>query len=230
MNSSPQQIDFSTVLASAVHDMKNSLCLLLQSIETLSATISKQNPEAAVELASLHYEASRVNTGLMQLLSLYKADYQGLPVSVEECYLQDLFDDLTAMNENYASQKHIKLVVNVAPELTWYFDRDLITILLNDVIVNAMRYGKERIAVSAKHDHGFLIVTVEDDGPGYPASMLESCESPAQNFDIGAGRTGLGIFFAKLIASGHVDGDKVGSIHLENNGRLGGSVFTLKLP
>lgn len=230
MNSASQQIDFSTVLASAVHDMKNSLCLLLQSIESLSATISKQNPDAASELATLHYEASRVNTGLMQLLSLYKADYHQYPVNIEECYLVDLFDDLISMNENYVAQKGINLTIDYDKDLTWYLDRDLVGILLNDIVLNAMRYGQKKIHIQAKESHGFLYIIVEDDGPGYPDAMLEVSNVPMQEFDIQAGRTGLGLFFAKLIAGGHTDGNNFGTIHLENNGRLGGSVFTLKLP
>ena len=46
MSSSKQvtsTIDFSSVLAAAVHDMKNSLFLLIQSIETLSDALSPQD-------------------------------------------------------------------------------------------------------------------------------------------------------------------------------------------
>jgi len=40
----------------------------------------------------------------------------------------------------------------------------------------------------------------------------------------------LGLFFAKLIANAHSQGDKVGSIALSNGGSLGGSVFEVKIP
>jgi signal transduction histidine kinase len=151
-------------------------------------------------------------------------------VNIDECYLEDLFDDLVAMNENYILHKNMQLDLDFDSELAWYLDRDLINILLNDILINAMRYGKKTIAVKAKRQDGFLTIQVEDDGPGYPESMLKINTENMQDFDLGAGRTGLGLFFARLIAEAHSEDGKVGTIHLENNGRLGGSVFTLSLP
>ena len=41
-------IDFSTVLAAAVHDMKNSLCLLRQTIEDLTKAMPPENPDPGI--------------------------------------------------------------------------------------------------------------------------------------------------------------------------------------
>ena len=43
-------------------------------------------------------------------------------------------------------------------------------------------------------------------------------------------RTGLGLFFAKLIAEAHEYKGQQGFIKLENSSSLGGSRFTLYLP
>ena len=68
------EIDFATVLASAVHDMKNSLCMLLQSMESLQQSLAPESNSASQELARIHYEATRLNTNLLQLLSLYRIE------------------------------------------------------------------------------------------------------------------------------------------------------------
>ncbi len=230
MIESEKKIDFSILLASAVHEMKNSLSLLLQSIETLSTNIEKQNPEASKELASLHYEASRVNTGLMQLLSLYRVELDRLPLNVDQHYIEDLIEDLIATNGNYIENKNMQLDVNVADDLAWFLDADLINLLLNDVLVNAMRYSNDKISIEAYVEDDYLLIKVQDDGPGYPDSMLRASHTSMQRFDINTGRTGLGLFFAGMIAKAHSIDARLGSIHLENNGELGGSVFTLKLP
>ena len=47
--------DFSTVLASSVHDMKNSLCLLIQMIEEVSEQVTDSS--ATEKMAKVHYEA-----------------------------------------------------------------------------------------------------------------------------------------------------------------------------
>ena len=50
MSQSKDYIDFATVLASAVHDMKNSLLLLSQTIEQLSDIVPKDNQQAVDHL------------------------------------------------------------------------------------------------------------------------------------------------------------------------------------
>lgn len=223
-------IDFSSVLASAVHDMKNSLLLLRQSIEDLSKSVSKENVKATEHLASAHYESARLNTGLVQLLSLYRAEMENLPINVDECFIEDLIDKLQANNESYIQHKNMQLEIEQQPDLAWYIDGDLINLLLNDMLVNATRYSKKRIRLSAFEQDGYLVFKVEDDGDGYPERMLKANTVKMQEFNISQGRTGLGLFFARMIAEAHSKGDRKGEIVLENGGELGGSVFTLKLP
>ena len=122
------------------------------------------------------------------------------------------------------------LEVSQSADLVWYLDADLIGILLNDVLINAMRYSKKNILLSVYTEHKHLVFKVEDDGPGYPQSMLEAQSIHMQQCDIGEGRTGLGLYFARLIAKAHTKGETEGKIYLENGGSLGGSVFILTLP
>jgi K+-sensing histidine kinase KdpD len=230
MENKGQSIDFATVLGSAVHDMKNSLSLLIQSIENLGKTIDEGNPDSAENLASAHYEASRLNTGLVQLLSLYRAGMDSLPLSIDEHYVEDVVDEILAANENYINHKKISLNVDQEEDLLGYFDADLIILLLNDMLINSMRYSNNNILLKVYSEDDYLVFQVEDDGPGYPKSMLEANNITMQNYDISQGRTGLGLFFARLIAQAHNNSERQGSISLANGGSLGGSVFTLRLP
>lgn len=227
---SKQDIDFSTVLASAVHDMKSSLNLLKQSIDGLNMCIDKNDPKANGFMSTAHYESSRLNTGLVQLLSLYRAELENLPINEDECFVEDLLDNIFIAHEQYLGHKNMTLDIEQTPDLVKYFDIELITLLLNDILVNAMRYGKSKLLITAFEQDNWLCIRVEDDGQGYPASMLKSNEIEMQDVKISEGRTGLGLFFARLIAEAHRRGDKRGSIELANGGKLGGSVFTLKLP
>ncbi|WP_026374766.1 sensor histidine kinase [Aestuariibacter salexigens] len=224
------QIDFATVLAAAVHDMKNSLCLMMQSIENLSDNLPHGDNNVQRRLADVHYESSRLNTGLVQLLSLFRSELDALPVNIDECFLDDLMDELVASNHRYAQQKDIEIDVNVEPDLCWYLDFDLVYMLLNDVLINAMRYGKSAIRLSASSCSDGLHITIEDDGPGYPEGMLEAQDIHMQDVQIRQGRTGLGLFFARLIANTHSRNGIRGKIELSNGGSLGGSVFKLNLP
>ena len=223
-------IDFSSVLAAAVHDMMNSLFLLIQSIEALSHVLPVDNTEAQEQVANVHYEASRLNTNLVQILSLYRAELESLPITVDECFIQDLVEDVIGSNTLYTNQKHINIEIEIESELRWYLDEELIYLLLNDAIINAMRYGTSKIKVSAADYDGFLQLKVEDDGSGYPSDMLTRSHEQLADFELSQGRTGLGLFFAKLIAKAHSQGDKTGTIALSNGGIYGGSVFEVKIP
>jgi K+-sensing histidine kinase KdpD len=223
-------VDFSSVIAVAIHDMKNSLSLLMQSIEQMSNVIPKEVEQAHNSLNSVHYEANRMNTTLVQVLSLYRAQIDALPVNIDEVFIAELIDEIVESNTLYTKQQGISVTVDVDDDLSWYLDRELIYLMLHDVLINAVRYGCQTIHLRAKVQGGNLVVSVEDDGPGYPVRMLEmSCKVLDQHC-ISEGRTGLGLFFARLIAHTHKNSDKRGSINLSNSKVTGGSVFTLNLP
>lgn len=221
-------IDFPTVLASSAHDMKNSLCLLIQSIETLAVKL--EDTEHAQELSHLHYEAQRINMGLIQMLALYRQEQQGLPVNIDLHYVAELVDELIVGHELYAHQRHVKIEVDIDPDLTLYADRDLLSALLNDIIVNALRYTADTIIISAESTTAGVDILIEDDGPGYPQKMLDAADMPLAQLDLLAARTGLGLYFAHLIAAQHVRNGHQGKIKLSNGGSLGGSIFKLTLP
>lgn len=229
MKTRKNSIDFSTVLASAVHDMKNSLSLLIQSIEELEYQL-RDAGVSTDKAAVIHYQAARLNTGLMQLLSLYRAQMDHLPLNIDEHYIEDIIDELVATNHNHIATRNIEIEIKQAPDLNWYFDAELISIVLNDMLVNATRYGKKKILINVWEEDNLLHFSVEDDGAGFPQAMRNLTDKSLAELNISAGRTGLGLFFARLIAEAHQVSGKKGEIKLENGGTLGGGVFTLILP
>jgi len=230
----PEDLDFSAVLAASVHDMKNSLSLLIQSIETLSLHVPLENTLAHDQISSTHYEALRLNTNLVQLLSLYRSGMSDIPLTVDECNVEDILFDIIASNRYYCDQRNISLSVECEDNLNWFFDPELIYLLLNDAVVNALRYGLSKVVLSASvqqiNDDQVLQISVSDDGDGYPASMLTSKNDSVKKPNLKEGRTGLGLFFAGMIASAHDNNGRRGEISLENGGTLGGSVFKVILP
>jgi two-component system osmolarity sensor histidine kinase EnvZ len=77
---------------------------------------------------------------------------------------------------------------------------------LANLVSNAIRHATA-IALTGRRDHRWLIVTVDDDGPGIPAHMREDVFKPflrlddARNQDEGG--TGLGLAIARDIARSH---------------------------
>jgi two-component system, OmpR family, osmolarity sensor histidine kinase EnvZ len=98
---------------------------------------------------------------------------------------------------------------------------------LSNLVSNAARFAPS-IAISGHRDHRYLTVTVDDDGPGIPASLREDVFKPflrlddARNQDEGG--TGLGLAIARDIARSHG-----GDITLGDS-PLGGLRATVRVP
>ncbi|GAA0674172.1 sensor histidine kinase [Rheinheimera tangshanensis] len=230
MSGSDSSIDFATVLASAAHDMKNSLCLLIQSIDNLQQQQQQLDGNGREELSRIHYEANRLNINLLQLLSLYRIEKNQLPLQIDQYYISDLFEEVQLKNEMYSAQKNIQIEIQADSDLLWYFDSDLISNLINDMFVNALRYTKSKLVLRAERTEDGLAIELHDDGPGYPEFMLENADTLMKDLNLAAGRTGLGLFFASLIAKAHKNHGKTGFIRLSNGGLYGGAMFSLFLP
>ena len=73
-------MDFATVMASTVHDMKNTMAMMLQTYETWLERLPPELTEAP-ERGIIQYESMRLHGMLVQLLGLYKMETNRLPVN-----------------------------------------------------------------------------------------------------------------------------------------------------
>jgi K+-sensing histidine kinase KdpD len=225
---SEHNIDFSMVLASAVHDMKNSLGMLLNSLDELR-TEHETSLAASDKFNMLQYEAERMHNDLVQLLGIYRLGENNLSAHMEEHYVPDFLAEHLARHVPLLEGLKIDYEVN-ADDINGFFDEDLLTGVLNNTINNAIRYTKSRIRLTARQESDYLVIGVEDDGRGYPESMQHSGTPDFRSLDFNSGSTSLGLFFASSVAKLHTEGERTGSIQLRNGGALGGGVFEIWLP
>ena len=222
-------IDFSFILASSVHDMKNSLGMLLN---TLAAMVEKSPPKDAEQarfFSTLEYEAARINGELVQLLSLYRMDEKTLVVVIDEHHVTDTIEEQVARNDTLLRSRNIEIQIDCDSDLTWYFDSELIGGVLNNLIVNCARYCRRCLQVSAFEENGFLCIAVADDGQGYPETMLLG-PLPQAAVSFSSGNTRLGLLFARKVLEMHKSKKGHGYMTITNNGPLGGGFLKLYLP
>lgn len=100
--------------------------------------------------------------------------------------------------------------------------------LVANLIGNAARYGNSAVWVSAERREGWLVLTVEDDGPGIPEDEREAVFRPFYRLDAARNQdvtgTGLGLAIARDVARSHG-----GDIELGPSGH-GGLKATVRLP
>lgn len=223
-------LDFSYVLASSVHDMKNALGMLLNSLESMAQDAPPQNEAQKKYYSTLSYEASRINSDLAQLLSLYRIEHESFLVQVDEHVVIDVIEDQLARNDMLFQTRNVQVEVLCDEALRWYFDCDLIGGIVNNILVNCVRYSRARIQISVQVVNDMLCLAIADDGCGYPQAMLDAPHLENAGVSLSTGSTNLGLLFAHRVADLHRAHGRKGCIHLANNGPLGGGVLSLYLP
>lgn len=220
--------DFAMLLASSVHDMKNSLGMLLSSLNELMEQHPASNEEQRRHYGTLQGEASRINNDLVQLLGLYRLESDQLTVHQNEVIMLDFVEQQIARNELLFQSRQVSVEAHCEPDLMWFFDDELVSGIMNNIIVNAVKYTESKVVIAAEMKDGGLWIRIEDDGPGYPETMLNSNTATDQGIDFNSGSTKLGLFFADRIARLHVNKGVCGYTQLSNT--ESGGCFSLFLP
>jgi len=222
---------FNLILASTVHDMKNSLGMLGQSLKSIfehidpAAIDTKANNLCGI----VQYETSRVNNSLMQLLAIYKLENEQLPFNPSYYNLYDFLDEQRLLHLPLLEAKNIDCEIDCDEDIEGVFDESLLGTVLENIIGNAIRYTKNKIAIRC-NQNDMLEIEIADDGSGYPEQMIKLEGNYIHGINQSSGSTGLGLFFAQKIAEMHKHKDQNGSIELANGGALNGGRFIIKLP
>jgi two-component system, OmpR family, sensor histidine kinase SenX3 len=228
--SSDTTLDMANFLASSVHDMKNSVSVLIGGLEKTLASVDAASFPSYDGLVQMNLEAKRMNDKLVQLLALYKLGQNLYPFDPQFLSLQEYMQTIAAQNNDALKFQGIKLDIQVEPDLCWYFDEDLVNGIVGNALNNASRYASGCICLSAKEIDGMLELRVEDDGDGYPDTVLQESIDNMRSINFQTRSTGLGIYFSAIVARLHHNHGRLGEIKLENGGLLGGSCFILRLP
>lgn len=222
-------VEFADVVASSVHDMKNSIGILLNSAETIES-LMPEGTAAREQALLLQHEARRINYDLMHLLGLFKFERSRQAVNPVVVDCVEFLEEIAASNQSLLNSRGIDFVTECIDASEGYFDRDLILGILNSTINNTFKYANERVVVTCRVLEGFTVFTVMDDGPGYGPKILSSHGVNVGRSDYATGSTGLGFYFARRIADMHNHRGRRGRVVLSNNGVNGGGCFALWLP
>lgn len=222
---------FNMILASTVHDMKNSLGMLQESLNIILGQVDHDllGDEAKTNYGVVQYESSRVNIALMQLLALFKLENEQLPFNPSYFNLSDFLEEQVLKHSVLLEAKDIVCELNVDESLEGFFDDSLVETVIENILGNAIRYTQSKIRITCEQNE-YTKLIISDDGPGYPELMIELAGNYIQGINQSTGSTGLGLFFAQQIAELHTHKNKLGKVTLSNGGELGGGVFELKLP
>jgi signal transduction histidine kinase len=204
-------MDLVSRLSGTIHNVKNKLQLIFPWVDDLSGSKEESVVVAADEI---RWRLSEVNQQLVALLGLYQLENDAHVLLSQEVYLCDLI---------LSCEEYVPPGIEVKHEcgsgFIGFFDENLVKSVISDAVHNAVRFAEKRILLSARPQGQGVLLSVEDDGPGFDSA------ASGKNTD-----TGLGIHFAEKVAKAHQNNGEVGSVTLEVSEKLGGAAFRLYLP
>jgi signal transduction histidine kinase len=201
------------LMATVVHDLKNALGVLVEELASLQSAAADSALASGVDNA--HGIATQLSAKLIAFLTLYRAQSGALVAATRDHNPEDFLNEVLAGLVLPKSAPPVRLEVTPSSPPFWFFDNYLVRLALEAAVQNATRFARSQIELRVRGDDGWLVLGVEDDGPGLGTD--------------GAPSTGLGTELCRSIAAAHVNGAKTGRLLLENRPQ-GGARFELWLP
>jgi two-component system phosphate regulon sensor histidine kinase PhoR len=224
-------------VANASHELRTPLAAVSGFIDTLRGHARNDAEARDRFLEIMNVEASRMRRLIDDLLSLTRIELNehNPPAGVV---------DVVALVKGAARAlsplaQADEIGIEIAPEepLLVVGDRDELTQVFQNLIHNAIKYGREKSTVhvsfgrgesGSRREGGQIFVAIEDEGEGIPREAIPRLTERFYRVDVKRSRerggTGLGLAIVKHILNRHQ-----GRMHIESTpGR--GSTFTVFLP
>jgi two-component system osmolarity sensor histidine kinase EnvZ len=197
------------MLAGVSHDLRTPLTRLRLALAMLPRT-----DELRQDVAEMTADVEEMD----RMIGGYLAFARGEGIEqAEPVNLSAILDDVAAG----ARRAGTVLDLDVPPGLTLKLRSDAVRRAITNLVDNARRHATQ-VALAAAAQGRFVLVTVDDDGPGIPADRRESVFRPFQSGS--SGGTGLGLTIARDIVRAHG-----GEIVLEDS-PMGGLRARIRLP
>jgi signal transduction histidine kinase/ActR/RegA family two-component response regulator len=222
----------SAFLAKVSHELRSPLQGIVSALDVLAM---RRGPEfdADDELISrIRRSSLLLNTHLRDMLTLAKGEAGRLEMRPEPFDACALVESVAASAQDLASDKRLKLTVDVPPAATFVIaDGARIDQILTNLVINSIRYteaGQVRLAL-APYDAAarLLRFSVADTGPGIPADMLPTLLTPDRAITGSARRgegSGIGLAIVRTLVD-HLGG------RIEVTSQLGkGTTFQVAIP
>lgn len=210
--------------ADASHELRTPVSVIKSACEY--AEKYGETPEEQREtLAMIRRQADRMAALIGQLLSIARLDQGADAIRPERTNLSELVE--TVCREQAHAQQ--RMLCQAEPGMSAMVDAALITRLLQNLIDNAVQYGKPdgHVWVSLRREREEVLLSVRDDGMGIPEDQQEKIwqrfyqVDPSRSAKSGAG---LGLSMVQKIAQAH------GGYMTLQSAPGAGSTFTLHLP
>lgn len=215
-------------VANVSHELKTPIAALKVILETLYEEDLPRYIKEMLRRALVRVE--EMNQLVNDLLIIAKLESGEDLLSIQKVNLKWLVDSLYERFEKLSKDEQVELINEVAEDATLYSDLEKLSILLKNLIDNAIKYNKKggKVGVRSYKWDRWIVIEVWDTGIGIPKQDLPFVFDRFYRVDKSRSKdipgTGLGLSIVKHIALSH--GGKVEVQSKEGSG----SVFRVFLP
>jgi two-component system, OmpR family, sensor histidine kinase KdpD len=218
---------YNTLLNSLSHELRTPISAIIGATDNLQTNGDRLTEKIKSELVSEISKASlRLNRHVENLLNMSRLESGTLKIKNDWCDVNEMVYEV--IHKIQESDRTHQFDVQIPENIPYFFiDSGLIEQVLINLIHNAIQYSPDNslITVSASCIIDHLILTVEDEGPGFPKDEMDKVFDRFYRLkNSRTGGTGLGLSIVKGFVEAHN-----GNISLENKAE-GGAKFTIEIP
>ena len=199
------------------HGLKTPLAVLAQEAARVSAAGQTELAEAITE------QVERMRRQMDYHLTRARAAASGATPGTRG-RVKESADALARTLLKLHAERGLRLDVIVPQDHVVRARREDLDEMLGNLLDNACTWAKSRVSLVSSVDGGFIVLTVDDDGPGIPAEMREAVLQRGVRADEAAAGSGFGLAIVRDLAELYG-----GSIVLDE-APLGGARARLALP
>ena len=208
----------SNFVAIASHELRTPASSVYGVLATLAGRdgLPQETRDALVQVG--YEQAERMRRLIEQLLDLSQLDAQRVPIERKPVVLRVILGDIVSA----AVTEPATVQLEVPPGLAGVVDPLVLDRIVSNLLINATRYGRPPIVLSAEGRDRHLRIAVEDSGAGIPEDLQPRLFDRFSRGEHARG-SGLGLTIARAYARAH-GGDLVFAPG------TGGARFELLLP
>lgn len=218
---------YNTLLNSLSHELRTPLSAILGATDNLlsaSENLTEQNKKELIK--EISKASLRLNRQVENLLNMSRLESGFIQVKNDWCDVNELiYDIVKRVREDF---EHCTVGIVIKENLPLFkLDHGLIEQVIYNLILNAALYIPKYCVVTVKADvnDDKLILTVEDNGRGFPEDEIDHVFEKFYRLKNSiVGGTGLGLSIVKGFVDAHH-----GSITLKNLAE-GGACFRIEIP
>lgn len=161
------------------------------------------NEDIQLFILSIYQSSKQIYNLLNNLVQFSRVQIKDLDFNPRPLNLHSQVDEIINTMQSAGDQKGIKLINYVNKDISVSADKNMLRIILNNILDNSIKYSNEGSAVdiSAKAENWRVKIEIEDRGVGIDENLLKNIfelnvkkTTPGTNNEMG---TGLGLLLAK---------------------------------